>query len=55
MPAFRGHFSVQGSAVGGLSYKVKKAGKNYPGNFLKSSSKYSGSGAENSIYSPIRG
>ena len=24
MPAFRGHFSVQGSAVGGLSYKVKK-------------------------------
>ena len=23
MPAFRGHFSVQGSAVGGLSYKVK--------------------------------
>lgn len=25
MPAFRGHFSVQGSAVGGLSYKVKKA------------------------------
>jgi len=25
MPAFRGHFSVQGSAVGGLSYKVKKS------------------------------
>ena len=24
MPAFRGHFSVQGSAVGGLSYKVRK-------------------------------
>ena len=24
MPAFRGHFSVQGSAVGGLSYKAKK-------------------------------
>ena len=23
MPAFRGHFSVQGSAIGGLSYKVK--------------------------------
>ena len=33
----------------------KKAGKNYPGNFLKSSSKYSGNGAENSIYSPVRG
>ena len=25
MPAFRGHFSVQGSAVDGLSYKVRKA------------------------------
>lgn len=25
MPAFRGHFSVQGSAVGGLSYKVKNS------------------------------
>ena len=24
MPAFRGHFSVQGSAVGGLSYKEIK-------------------------------
>lgn len=33
----------------------KKAGKNYPGNFLKSSSKYSGNGAVNSIYSPVRG
>ena len=33
----------------------KKAGKNYPGNYLKSSSKYSGNGAENSIYSPVRG
>ena len=29
---------------------AQKPGKNYPGNFLKSSSKYSGNGAENSIY-----
>ena len=34
MPAFRGHFSVQGSAVGGLSYKVKK---NVPRHILATS------------------
>ena len=30
MPAFRGHFSVQGSAVGGLSYKAKKYPVGFP-------------------------
>ena len=30
MPAFRGHFSVQGSAVGGLSYKAKNGQESLP-------------------------